>query len=116
MLYVPSYILEPHDGPDGDVLTQGALWELYQNQEALRRADERGELHPPKLEVQPYLYKGNNPNTQRPTHGIYSVADAVQAVLVKIGASLEYASDKDIKIAIHFVLQEGSPTSSLMQS
>ena len=115
-LYVPSYILESPDGPDGDVLTQAALWELYQNQEALRRADERGELHPPKLKVQPYLYKGNNPNTQRPIHGIYSVADAVQAVLAEFGTSLEHASDKDVKIALHFVLQEGSPTSSLMQS
>ena len=115
-LYVPSYILESPDGPDGDVLTQAALWELYQNQEALRLADERGELHPPKLQAQPYLYKGNNPNTQRPIHGIYSIADAVQAVLVEIGTNLERASDEEVKIALHFVLQEWSPTSGLMQS
>ena len=79
-LYIPSYMLESLDGPDGDVLTQAVLWELYQNEKALRRADERGELRPPKLEAQPYLYRGNNPNTQLPIHGIFSVADAVQAV------------------------------------
>ncbi len=115
-LYVPSYILESPDGPDGDVLTQAALWELFQNEEALRRADERGELHPPKLEDQPYLFKVNNPNTQRPIHGIYSVADAVQAVLAEMGTDLGSASDEDVKMALHFVLQEGSPTFSLMQS
>ena len=115
-LYVSSYILESPDGPDGDVLTQAALWELFQNEEALRRADERGELRPPKLEDQSYLYKGNNPNTQRPVYGLYSVADAVQAVLVEMGTDLGSASDEDVKIALHFVLQEGSPTFSLMES
>ena len=115
-LYVPSYILESPDGPDGDVLTQAALWELYQNEEALRRADERGELSPPKLEIQPYLYKGNNPSAQRPVHGMYTVADAVQAVLADMGTDLERASDEDVKIALHFVLMEGSATSNLMES
>ena len=115
-LYVPSYILESPDGPEGDILTQAALWELYQNEEALRRADERGELSPPKLEIQPYLYKGNNPSTQRPVHGMYTVADAVQAVLADMGTDLERASDEDVKIALHFVLMEGSATSNLMES
>ena len=62
-LYVPTYMLESLDGPDGDVLIQAALWELYQNENTLRRADERGELRPPKLEAQPHLYRGNNPST-----------------------------------------------------
>ena len=118
-LYVSSYILESPDGPDGDVLTQAALWELYQNEEALRRADERGELRPPKLEAQPYLFKGNNPNTQLPVHGMYSIADAVQAVLAVLadmGTNLERASDEDVKIALHFVLQEGRPTFGLRES
>ena len=115
-LYVPAYILESPDGPEGDVLTQAALWELYQNEESLRLADERGELSPPKLEVQPYLYKGNNPNTQRPIHGPYTVADAVQAVLADMGTDLERASDEEVKIALHFVLEEGSPTFNLLES
>lgn len=115
-LFVPSYIVESSDGPDGDILTQAALWEMYRNQEALRQADERGELSPPNLETQPYLYKGNNPNTQLPVHGLYTVADAVQAALVQIGTDLERASEEDVKIALHFVLQEGSPTFGLMES
>ena len=115
-LYVPAYILESPDGPEGDVLTQAALWELYQNEESLRLADERGELSPPKLEVQPYLYKGNNPNTQRPIHGPYTVADAVQAVLADMGTDLERAGDEEVKIALHFVLEEGSPTFNLLES
>ena len=114
--YVPTYIVESKNGPQGDVLTQAALWELYQNEEALRSADERGELRPPKLEAQPYLYKGNNPNTQIPIHGMYTVADAVQAVLAGMGTDLERASDEEVKIALHFVLLEGSPTFNLMES
>ena len=115
-LYVPSYILESPDGPEGDVLTQAALWELYQNEESLRLADERGELSPPKLEAQPYLYKGNSPSAQRPIHGPYTVADAVQAVLADMGTDLERAGDEEVKIALHFVLEEGSPTFNLLES
>ena len=115
-LYVPTYMLESLDGPDGDVLIQAALWELYQNENTLRRADERGELRPPKLEAQPHLYRGNNPSTQHPMHGIFTVADAVQAVLAEMGTDLERASDDDVKLALHYVLLEDSPTSSLLRS
>ena len=115
-LYVPTYMLESLDGPDGDVLIQAALWELYQNENTLRRADERGELRPPKLESQPHLYRGNNPSTQHPMHGIFTVADAVQAVLAEMGTDLERASDDEVKLALHYVLLEDSPTSSLLRS
>ena len=115
-LYVPTYMLESLDGPDGDVLIQAALWELYQNENTLRRADERGELRPPKLEAQPHLYRGNNPSTQHPMHGIFTVADAVQAVLAEMGTDLERASDDEVKLALHYVLLEDSPTSSLLRS
>ena len=115
-LYVPTYILESRDGPGGDVLNQATLWELYQNEEEMRRADERGELQPPELAVKPYLFKGFSPTTQRPVHGMYSVADAVQDALAEIGSDLERASDEEVKIALHFVLLEGSPTFGLMES
>ena len=115
-LYVPTYILESPDGPVGDILNQAALWELYRNEEKMRRADERGELHPPELAVQPYLYKGISPSNQRLVHGIYSVADAVQAALTEVGIDLERASDEEVKIALHFVLLEGSPTFGLTES
>ena len=115
-IYVPSYMLESPDGPEGDVLTQAALWELYQNEEALRRADERGELSPPKLEAQPYLYRSNSPYTQLPIHGIYSVADGVQDVLNTMGKDLEHASDDEVKLALHLMFLENSPTFSLRES
>ena len=115
-IYVPSYMLESPDGPEGDVLTQAALWELYQNEEALRRADERGELSPPKLEAQPYLYRSNSPYTQLPIHGIYSVADGVQDVLNRMGKDLEHASDDEVKLALHLMFLENAPTFSLRES
>ena len=115
-IYVPSYMLESPDGPEGDVLTQAALWELYQNEEALRRADQRGELSPPKLEAQPYLYRSNSPYTQLPIHGIYSVADGVQDVLNRMGKDLEHASDDEVKLALHLMFLENSPTFSLRES
>ena len=115
-IYVPSYILESPDGPEGDVLTQAALWELYQNQEALRRADDRGDLSPPKLEAQTYLYRGNNPHTQLPIHGVYSVADGVQDVLNGMGKDLEHASDDEVKLALHLLFLENAPTFSLRES
>ena len=115
-IYVPSYMLESPDGPEGDVLTQAALWELHQNQEALRRADDRGDLSPPKLESQTYLYRGNNPYTQLPIHGVYSVADGVQDVLNGMGKDLEHASDDEVKLALHLVFLENAPTFSLRES
>ncbi len=114
-LYVTTYILESRDGPDGDVLSQAALWELYQNQEALRKADERGDLHPPNLEKQPYLFKGNNPDTQLPIDGVSSIVDAVQLVLIQSGLHLESATDEQVKIALHLVLAEESRTAGLRQ-
>ena len=115
-IYVPSYMLESPDGPEGDVLTQAALWELHQNQEALRRADDRGDLSPPKLESQTHLYRGNNPYTQLPIHGVYSVADGVQDVLNGMGKDLEHASDDEVKLALHLVFLENAPTFSLRES
>jgi hypothetical protein len=41
-----------------DMLTRAPLWELLQNTERLREADAAGELAPPGLPEQPYLYSG----------------------------------------------------------
>ncbi len=114
-LYVLTYLLESRDGPDGDVLTQSAMWELYQNQETLRRLDEQGRLHPPNLPAQSYLFKGNDPETQLPIDGIASIVDAVQAALALMGTDLERATDEQVKVALHFVLEQGSPTASLRE-
>ena len=44
-----TYVVESRDG---DILTQADLWELYRNEQKLREADQRGELHPDGLPAQ----------------------------------------------------------------
>ena len=92
---------------DGDVLTQKALWELYQNTETLRRADQEGELVPPGLEAQSYLISFYFAEIERPVVGIYTLADAVQDVLTRdpwLNTTLEQASDDQVKLAVHHLL------------
>jgi predicted RND superfamily exporter protein len=88
----------------GDILTQAPLWELYRNEQALREADGRGELHPDGLPPQPYLFAGFNTEASRSFVGTYTIADAVQDILIndpRLSASLETASDAQVKIAVH---------------
>ena len=108
--HAPGFILE---SPENDILTQEALWELYQNEEDLRRADGRGELHSPDLGSQPFLYRGYFAKIERPFYGIYSLADAVQEALSAFEVSLENATDEQVKLAVHGVLHKDSPTSEL---
>ena len=91
----------------GDVPTQNVLWELYQNEKILRQADEKGELNPDRLDAQPYLYQGFDADLDRPIVGIYTMADAVQDVLIKdprLGTTLEAANDDQVKLAVHQLL------------
>ena len=104
---------------DGDILTQKALWELYRNTERLRAADQAGQLAPPGLDAQPYLFPFYYAEIGRPVVGIYSIADAVQDFLINRGGfstTLESATDEQVKVALSFVLQEDSPTASLRES
>lgn len=91
----------------GDVLTQAALWELYQNTQKLLRADLQGEQAPDGLPVQPYLYTGYNPRADHNVVGLVTVADAVQQVLASVplvSATLEKAGDELVKLAIATLL------------
>ena len=90
-----------------DVLTQNVLWELYQNTERLRQADREGELAPPGLEEQPYLFPFYFAEIERPVVGVYTLADAVQDVLTRdpqLNTTLEQASDDQVKLAVHHIL------------
>ena len=51
---------------DGDVLTRQPLLELLQNSRLLRQADAAGQLHPPGLPEQPYLYDSFDADRQQP--------------------------------------------------
>ncbi|MFQ5873826.1 MAG: RND family transporter [Dehalococcoidia bacterium] len=94
---------------EGNVLTQEPLWELYQNTERLRQADREGKLNPPGLPRQPYLFSGFDVDRQQPIVGIYTLADAIQEVLIRdpgLNTNLEQATDEQVKVAIHEVLND----------
>ena len=97
-----------------DMLTQAALWELYQNTRALLAADERGELAPEDLPAQPYLYQAFDTDTNRLFTGLNTLADEVQRVLSHpaFGTTLEQATDEQVKLAVH-VLFSNPETSAL---
>ena len=89
----------------GDMLTQAALWELYQNTQALVSADQRRELGPDNLPPQPYLYEIFDTDTNLSSMGVTSLADEVQRVLTNpiVGSSLESATDLEVKLAVYFL-------------
>ena len=99
-----AYILEARGG---DVLTQPALWELYRNTQDLLDVDAQGLLAPDSLPRQPYLYSSFQTYTQRPFTGVSTIADHVQQALLRdpsLNASLETATDQQIKLAVHRLL------------
>ena len=80
----------------GDILRQKPLWELYQNQERLR-----------KSELGNYLYNGYDAEAQRQTFGLFTIADGVSLLLAldREGASsLATATDLEVKLAVHRLL------------
>ena len=96
-----GYIVESQSG---GILTQAALWELYQNEQRLREEDQKGALAPEGLPSQPYLYEAFDVEANRPFLGVYSLADAVQDVLVsdpRFDTTLETATDEQVKLAVH---------------
>ena len=79
-----------------DILRQQPLWELYQNQERLR-----------KSALGRYLYQGYDADAQRQTYGLFTIADGVSLLLAldREGASsLETATDQEVKLAVHRLL------------
>ena len=93
---------------DGDMLTQAALWELYRNEERLRTLDLEGRLHPPDLPAQPYLYQSFDTRSGSNFTGVATIADLVQALMINLplfDTSLETATDQQVKLAVHLLLQ-----------
>lgn len=104
-IYTPAYLIE---AVGRDVFTKAPLLEIYNNSEALRRADALGELAPPNLAKQPLLHTFFDPNLQRSITGLYTIADVVQDVLMSplLHTNLQNASDDQIKIALHHIFRE----------
>ena len=102
-IHSAGFIVEARDG---DILTQAPLFELYTNSQALQEADALGQLNPPGLPGQPYLYNGFDTDRQRPIIGTFSIADAVQDALASFGMSLEQATDDQVKVALSSILAD----------
>ncbi len=94
---------------EGDMLTQAALWELYRNEDNLRTLDMEGRLNPEELPSQPYLYQGFDTFAGRSFTGVITIADAVEAIMAEsplFDSTLENATDEEVKLAVHFLLQD----------
>ncbi|MDA1097011.1 MAG: MMPL family transporter, partial [Chloroflexi bacterium] len=101
------FLVETRDG--GNVLEQPVLLEMFQNTTALLRADAAGELAPPGLPSQSYLYNGFDADRQRPVLGIFTFADAVNEVLARhplLGVTLAEANGDQVKLAVSQVMSD----------
>ena len=96
-IHVTTFIVED---PQGDILRQQPLWELYQNERKLRASD-----------LGSFLYSGYDADRERQILGIYTIADAVQNLFLldpSTTTSLKTATDDQVKAAISRILD--SPT------
>jgi predicted RND superfamily exporter protein len=94
---------------NGDILTQGGLWELYKNTERLRASDRAGELAPPGLDSRPYLFPFYYAEREQLVVGIHTLADGVQDALAqdpRLSTTLENASDDQVKLALHYLFSD----------
>jgi hypothetical protein len=99
-VYTPLFIVEARDG---DILRRDPLFELLQNERALRDS-----------EVGDVLVERFDPDTQRVQPGLATIADAVDAILIAnwVGG-LEFATDDHVKIAVSQLLEDGSSAAGL---
>ena len=101
-IHVTTFIVED---PQGDILRQQPLWELYQNERNLRDS-----------ELGSFLYSGYDADRERQILGVYTIADAVQSLFLldpSTASSLESATDQQVKAAISRILD--SPTGRLLR-
>ncbi|MCH7605604.1 MAG: MMPL family transporter [Chloroflexi bacterium] len=102
-VHITSFIVEAREG---DVLRQELLWELYQNERRLRDSD-----------LGRFLYTGYDADNERSILGLYTMADAVQNLLLldpSIGVTLETASGQQVKEAVARILE--NPQGQLLRA
>jgi predicted RND superfamily exporter protein len=91
----PTFLIV--EARNGDMLSAEPLRELYRNEQKLRQS----------AIGQEYLYRRYDADLDRPVHGLFTMADAVRAVLrldPRLNTTLEAASDEQVKLAVHQVL------------
>ncbi len=101
--HIYSFIVEDRQG---DILRQAPLWELYQNERALRESDLKG-----------FLFSGYDVDSGRRLQGIFTIADAVQALLSldpRTNITLETATDAQVKEAVARIL--ASPAGEFLRA
>ncbi len=94
-VYVLPFIVEARDG---DMLTQKSLYELYQNEQNLRKSS-----------LSPFLYRRYIETIGATIEGVHSIADPVNSVLLlQSGGTLDLsnATDLQVKQAIGYLLND----------
>jgi predicted RND superfamily exporter protein len=94
-VYVMPFIVE---AKDGDMLTQQNLYELYQNEQALRDSN-----------LSPFLHRRYSEVSGVTLEGVYSIADSVNTALMVASngmVDLSNATDLQVKQAIDYVLND----------
>ena len=102
-IHIYSFIVEDRQG---DILRQAPLWELYQNEQALRESD-----------LKEYLFSGYDVDSGQRLQGIFTIADAVQGLLIldsRTNITLETATDAQVKQAVARILN--SPAGELLRA
>ena len=99
-VYKPVFIVEARDG---DILRRDPLFELLQNERALRDSEVGG-----------VLVERFDPDTRRLQPGLATIADAVDLLLIAnwVGG-LEFATDDQVKIAVSQLLEDDSSAAGL---
>jgi predicted RND superfamily exporter protein len=92
-VYTLPFIVEAREG---DMLTQKNLYELFQNEQALRESP-----------LSPFLYRRYNEVAGVTLEGVYSIADSVNTVILHASrgmVDLSNATDLQVKQAVDYVL------------
>lgn len=107
-VYPSAYVIESRTG---NVLTQPALLELWNNQQTLQEMDKNGELAPSSVPNQPLLSRSFSSDLGEGFTGITTVANAVDEILrlhPLLRTDLYSASEAQVQFAIHALLDNPS--------
>ncbi len=109
-VHIAGYVLEarPRDGKAGDVLTREVLLEFKNNLTDLILLDQNEELAVGTLERQTYLYQYFDYDMGADVLGISSILNAIEVSLGTVGATLESATDDQIKLVVHSLFSNES--------
>ena len=109
-VHIAGYVLEarPRDGKAGDVLTREVLLEFKNNLTDLILLDQNEELAVGTLERQTYLYRYFDYDMGADVLGISSILNAIEVSLGTVGATLESATDDQIKLVVHSLFSNES--------